>query len=158
MVFKHSCSANTLGVSGDFHINTSTWDIREKQPAAVWTLRGNIKGATGAQGIQGLQGIQGVKGDIGEVGPQGAQGFQGLQGVKGDTGAIGPKGDTGAQGNIGLTGPQGPKGDQGEPGAAVADSVEWANVLSKPTNLAKITMATLAPTSPLSGDFWYKEV
>lgn len=150
--------ANTLGVSGDFHINTSTWDIREKQPAAVWTLRGNIKGATGAQGIQGLQGIQGVKGDIGEVGPQGAQGFQGLQGVKGDTGAIGPKGDTGAQGNIGLTGPQGPKGDQGEPGAAVADSVEWANVLSKPTNLAKITMATLAPTSPLSGDFWYKEV
>lgn len=151
--------ATSLGGVGDFHLNTSTWDIREKTGASVWTVRGNIKGAVGATGAQGPQGIQGVKGDTGAVGAQGpigltgAQGIQGIKGDKGDkgdVGATGPqgiqglKGDTGStgaqgiQGPIGLTGPegpQGPKGDKGEPGAAVADSVEWVKVLNKPDNL-----------------------
>jgi len=151
--------ATSWGVVGDFHLNTSTWDVREKTGASVWTVRGNIKGPVGATGAQGTQGIQGVKGDTGANGPQG------LQGIKGDTGAQGIqglKGDTGSQGPIGLTGPQGDNleftwnGTQlgvrvegetiyqyvdlkGEPGAAVADSVEWANVLSKPTTFAPST-------------------
>lgn len=121
--FSAVVPATSLGVIGDFHLNTVTWDVREKTTATVWTVRGNIKGA------QGIQGIQGVKGDTGNTG---ATGSTGPQGIKGDTGSQGPQG---IQGPIGLTGPKGDKGDQGiqgEPGAAVADSVEWVNVLNPP--------------------------
>lgn len=55
--------ANSLGVIGDMHLNTATFDIREKTAATVWTLRGNIKGATGAQGVKGDTGAKGQDGD-----------------------------------------------------------------------------------------------
>lgn len=144
---SNAIPATSLGVVGDFHLNTSTWDIREKTGGTVWTVRGNIKGAVGATGAQGPQGIQGVKGDTGAVGSQGpigltgAQGIQGVKGDKGDkgeVGATGPQGIQGVKGDTGSTGSQGvqgPKGDKGEPGAAVADSVEWTKVLNKPANL-----------------------
>lgn len=38
--------SNDTGIVGDFHINTSTWDIREKTAISTWTLRGNIKSAS----------------------------------------------------------------------------------------------------------------
>lgn len=110
---------STLGKVGDFHLNNSTWDVREKTGASTWTVRGNIKGATGAQGPQGIQGIQGEQGPIGLTGPKGDTGATGAQGPIGETGPQGPKGDTGAQGiqgpkgETGATGSQGPKGDQG---------------------------------------------
>jgi len=115
--------ATGLGAIGDMHVNTVTWAISEKMAATIWTLRGNIKGATGNTGATGSQGVQG---------PIGNTGAQGIQGIKGDTG------NTGATGSIGPLGPQGPKGDTGATGpagASVADSVEWANVLSKPAVL-----------------------
>lgn len=114
--------ANSLGVVGDFHINTSTWDIREKTGASLWTLRGNIKGATGAQGIQGIKGDKGDTGATGSTGPVGPKGDQGIQGIQGPKGDAGPQGATGLQGPQGIQGPigpQGPKGDKGEPGDAV---------------------------------------
>lgn len=115
-------------------------------------VQGTI-GPQGAKGDTGLQGNQGIKGDIGPTGPIGPKGDTGLTGAQGPQGEVGPtgpigltgpqgiKGNTGAtgsQGPIGLTGPQGPKGDkgdtgeQGPPGAAIADSVDWGNVLNKP--------------------------
>ena len=111
--------ATSLGKVGDFHLNNSTWDVREKTGASSWTLRGNIEGATGAQGPRGIQGIQGEQGPIGLTGPKGDTGSVGPQGPIGETGLQGPKGDTGAQGiqglkgDTGATGAQGPKGDQG---------------------------------------------
>lgn len=42
--------AGALGQVGFWYINTSTWDVYEKTAAAVWTSRGNIKGATGNTG------------------------------------------------------------------------------------------------------------
>ena len=103
-----------------------------------------LTGATGAKGEQGIQGLHGIQGETGPRGPQGLKGDIGLTGPKGDTGLTGAKGETGATGPRGLQGiqgergPQGLKGDKGDqgvqgiPGPAVADSVEWANVLSKP--------------------------
>ncbi|MGN7409974.1 Gp37-like protein [Sporosarcina sp. SAFN-010] len=108
-------------------------------------------GLTGAKGDQGIQGVKGEKGDPFVYTDFTATQLAGLKGEKGDTGATGAKGDTGPRGlqgiqgiqgikgdagAIGLTGPKGDKGDtgaQGPPGAAVADSVEWLNVLGKPT-------------------------
>lgn len=85
--------AASLGLEGDWAMNTTNGDVYEKTTDTVWTKRGNFKGPTGATGAKG------DKGDTGATGPQG------LKGDKGDTGAQGPKGDTGA------TGPQGAKGD-----------------------------------------------
>ncbi len=155
--------AANLGSIGDFHIHTTTWEIREKTTAAVWTLRGTIKGAAGTQGIQGLkgdtgatgaQGIQGPKGDTGATGAQGIQGPKGdtgatgAQGLKGDTGATGPQGLQGPKGDTGATGPQGlqgPKGDtgatgpQGIQGTPGADGKTWYSGTAAPTaNLGSI--------------------
>lgn len=73
----------TQGKTGDFYINTATFDVYSKATGS-WVKTGNIKGATGAKGD---------KGDAGATGPQG------------------PKGDTGAKGATGATGPQGPQGE-----------------------------------------------
>ncbi|WP_438310789.1 Gp37-like protein [Sporosarcina sp. FA9] len=147
--------ANSLGVIGDFHVNTATWDIREKTGASVWIIRGNIKGPQGDQGIRGLTGETGV------TGTTGLNGEQGIQGPKGDkpnhqwsgtqlrfenpTGVFGSYVDLkGAKGDQGI---QGIQGDQGIPGAAVADSVEWVKVLNKPTDLETTTGAQTKATA-----------
>ncbi|AOY76693.1 collagen-like protein [Clostridium formicaceticum] len=75
-----------LGVVGDMHLNTTTWDVREKTGSSTWTVRGNIKGTTGDTGPQGPQGIQGPKGDTGNTGATGPTGPQGPQGVAGADG------------------------------------------------------------------------
>lgn len=42
--------ATGTGIVGDWYINTATSDYYEKTGAAVWTLRGNLKGLTGNTG------------------------------------------------------------------------------------------------------------
>lgn len=94
--------ATSLGVIGDWALNTSNGDVYEKTASATWTKRGNFKGSTGEQG------------------PAGAQG------PKGDTGATGPQGPAGAKGATGAQGPQGPKGDPGDAikvGTSTSDAV-----------------------------------
>ncbi|MDA3732815.1 hypothetical protein PBV87_15165 [Niameybacter massiliensis] len=85
--------ATSLGVVGDWALNTSNGDVFEKTASTTWTKRGNFRGTTGAQG------------------PVGATGATGPQGPRGETGATGPQGPAGAKG---ATGPQGPKGDPGD--------------------------------------------
>lgn len=58
--------ANSLGAVGDMHLNTATYDIREKTGATAWTLRGNIRGATGAKGDKGDKGDTGARGEDGD--------------------------------------------------------------------------------------------
>ena len=94
--------ATSLGVIGDWALNTSNGDVYEKTASTTWTKRGNFKGSTGEQG------------------PAGAQG------PKGDTGATGPQGPAGAKGATGAQGPQGPKGDPGDAikvGTSTSDAV-----------------------------------
>jgi len=69
--------ATSLGVIGDLHLNTATWDVREKTTATVWTVRGNIKGATGATGATG---------PTGPTGPPGADGASVKVGTTYETG------------------------------------------------------------------------
>lgn len=78
-----SAAPTTQGKTGDFYINTTTFDVYSKASGS-WVKTGNIKGATGPQGAQG------AKGDTGAAGPQGPKGDTGA------TGSQGPKGDPGA--------------------------------------------------------------
>lgn len=148
------------GIKGDTGITGSQGVIG---PIGPQGLKGD-KGDTGAQGIPGLKGD---KGDIGLTGVQGIQGVKGDNGLKGDkpahqwsgtqlrletpTGVYGPY--VNLIGPIGLTGPKGDKGEQGIQGiqgASIADSVEWANVLNKPENLATTEFVESAVSA--SGD------
>lgn len=159
--------ASGLGVIGDFYLNTATWDVYEKTAAAVWTSRGNIKGATGAQGIQGTQGIQGVPGTNGTNGTNGIDGKTILSGTANPTNALGTVGDyylnrttwdmfektattvwtlrgniKGAQGNQGIQGVQGIPGQQGQQGP------------QGPAGLS--TNRIYDPTDPVNNDYWAK--
>ena len=94
---------NTLGVDGDFYLQTATFDIYQKKSGSYGVV----------MNIRGPQGPTGPKGDTGDVGPAGPQG---PKGDIGNTGATGPAGPTGATGLTGATGPQGPAGPQGPKG------------------------------------------
>lgn len=63
--------ASGVGAVGDWFLRSDTGDYYEKTAAAIWTLRGNLKGATGSQGIQGPQGNTGSQGPAGAGVPLG---------------------------------------------------------------------------------------
>ncbi len=52
--------ATGTGVVGDWYINTANSDYYEKTAAAVWTLRGNLKGLTGNTGPANTLSVAGV--------------------------------------------------------------------------------------------------
>ena len=135
--------AKTLGINGDFYIDTKNLNLYGPKTKGVWkvttSLRANevpvvanvigesgAMGPTGPKGDKGATGEKGANGDrgpAGATGPQGAQGIQGstgttgLAGATGATGAAGPKGDTGDAGATGAAGVQGPTGSTGPQGA-----------------------------------------
>ena len=55
------------GKTGDFYINTTTYDVYSKATGA-WVKTGNIKGATGPQGVPGTNGKDGAPGAKGADG------------------------------------------------------------------------------------------
>lgn len=127
-------------VVGDWYLDSTSGDYYEKTGASVWTLRGNLKGATGSQGPQGNTGSQGPQGNPGTAGTAGAPGsvwFSQAGAPASGTGIVGDyslnttNGDvykkTGTstwalQGNI--KGPQGATGTTGSQGPAGADGAQ----------------------------------
>jgi hypothetical protein len=73
---------NTLGVNGDYYLNTSTSDVHFKA-AGVYSVTVNIKGAVGPAGPTST-----VAGPQGPTGPAGAQGPVGVTGVGTSTGVL----------------------------------------------------------------------
>ena len=57
----------SLGVNGDWYINTLTWDISYKESNA-WVTKGNIKGSDGTNGTNGTNGEDGAPGQDGNDG------------------------------------------------------------------------------------------
>jgi hypothetical protein len=138
--------SKTLGINGDFYIDTKNLNLYGSKTKGVWKLTTSLKpkepaiaaivtgdtgpsgprGETGAQGDKGEKGITGDKGAAGDKGATGALGVQGLTGsigLAGATGSAGPKGETGAtgaqgvQGSTGLTGAAGSAGAKGDTGS-----------------------------------------
>jgi hypothetical protein len=126
-----SVPSKTLGINGDFYIDTKNLNLYGPKTKGVWKLTTSLKpkepaiaaivtgdaGPTGPRGDTGAQGDKGEKGITGEKGAQGALGIQGLTGNTGATGAIGFSGATGATGLAGATGAVGSAGTSGVAGA-----------------------------------------
>lgn len=130
--------ANSLGVDGDFYIDTLKLNMYGPKVNGVWpapiSLRGpaGVDGKSGTNGTEGKAGATGSNGSTssttgqqgarGPTGPQGSQGVSGTQGLlgsiglTGEVGPTGPTGPTGPIGSTGLTGGNGPAGSSGSTG------------------------------------------
>jgi hypothetical protein len=132
---------STLGINGDFYIDTRSLLIYGPKKSNKWPLPQSLQGPIGATGADGKNGSEGKtlsntsavagptgspgekgdkgeKGETGSAGVSGAPGSTGLTGAKGDTGLTGATGAPGSgSGTPGATGAQGPIGNTGSTGA-----------------------------------------
>ena len=132
---------STLGINGDFYIDTRSLLIYGPKKSNKWPLPQSLQGPIGATGADGKNGSEGKtlsntsavagptgspgekgdkgeKGETGSAGVSGAPGSAGLTGAKGDTGLTGATGAPGSgSGTPGATGAQGPIGNTGSTGA-----------------------------------------
>ncbi len=128
---------NSLGINGDFYIDTRSLLIYGPKVKSKWPTPQNLQGPTGAAGASGSDGKNGNDGKVsnasgtaGPAGPQGPSGAAGPAGPAGPAGATGPAGSgggtpgptgaTGASGAPGSIGPSGPAGSTGATGATGA--------------------------------------
>jgi hypothetical protein len=135
--------AKTLGINGDFYIDTKNLNLYGPKTKGVWKIATSLKvkdvpvvanvigesgaigqtgakGATGDKGATGATGAQGIQGLTGPIGVTGLAGASGATGSAGTPGVAGAKGDTGAQGSQGASGASGATGSAGTPGVAGA--------------------------------------
>jgi hypothetical protein len=124
---------SSLGIDGDFYIDTRSLLIYGPKRKGKWSTPQNIQGPTGPAGNDGKNGSDGkssstsnvnsIAGPQGPVGPQGEKGEKGDKGDSGEQGVMGLPGAPGAMGPAGMpgaTGAQGPQGVQGPAGATGA--------------------------------------
>ena len=117
----------SLGVNGDFYIDTVTLNIYGPKTKNAWPIPKSligpqgVAGAAGKQGINGKDGRDGVNGKDGRDGVNGKDGERGASGASGSgSGSAGPAGPAGPTGPAGPAGPAGASGAQGAPGVAGA--------------------------------------
>ena len=118
---------SSLGINGDFYIDTRSLLIYGPKAKGKWPLPQNLQGPIGATGVTGISGSDGKNGSdaksgtananvVGTTGPQGERGLTGAAGPAGPAGAAGSSGSGG--GTPGATGATGAAGSPGAPGSA----------------------------------------
>lgn len=75
--------ASSLGLVGDYYLDTATGNVYTKTTGNTWVLISNITGPQGVAGPAGVAGPQGI------AGPQGVAGTNGINGVNGTNGTNG---------------------------------------------------------------------
>jgi hypothetical protein len=115
--------SNTLGINGDFYIDTRSLLISGPKTKGKWPAAKSLQGANGTNGSDGRNGTdaKNVSTASSVAGPAGPQGERGEKGADGAAGASGGAGVAGAAGTAGAMGPAGPAGSgspgtQGSPG------------------------------------------
>ena len=146
-----SVPTKSLGINGDFYIDTKSMNMYGPKKNNSWPLPISMRGPSGPAGPSGVDGKNGTSatsgaGATGAVGPQGPAGPQGATGPAGPQGATGPAGASGS--GSGSTGPAGPAGATGATGATGAqgpkgDTGTAASIQS--VNLTQWTMSTATP-------------
>ncbi len=153
---------NSIGIDGDFYIDTRSLLIYGPKAKGRWSSPQSIQGPTGPSGNDGRNGSdgktvstsnvntvvgpQGIQGALGPVGPQGEKGEKGEQGLPGATGAAGAPGISGAAGASGPNGAQGPAGPAGATGA----KGETGTSVSSEVFVVDIPAWTLSTSTPFS--------
>lgn len=96
--------AKSLGIDGDFYIDTKSMNMYGPKKNNSWPLPVSMRGPQGPTGTAGSDGKNGTSGAVsaGTAGAAGPQGPAGPAGPKGETGAQGPKGDAGAAGAVNI--------------------------------------------------------
>ena len=153
--------SNTLGINGDFYIDTRSLLISGPKKNGKWPAARSLQGANGTNGTDGRngndaknvstastvagpagpQGERGEKGIDGVAGSSGTAGAAGVAGVAGATGANGPAGATGPAGS-GATGAQGPSGSTGSNGATGQAGARGETGTVGPSEVTDISIAT----------------
>lgn len=118
--------SNTLGINGDFYIDTRSLLISGPKANGKWPAARSMQGANGTNGNDGRNGtdaknVSTASNVAGPAGPQGERGEKGVEGMAGTSGSAGAAGVPGAAGAIGPAGSTGPAGSgatgaQGSPG------------------------------------------
>jgi hypothetical protein len=113
--------SKTLGINGDFYIDTKNANLYGPKTNGVWKLTTSLRplptkatatvpGATGTTGASGVIGPRGLPGIVGEKGATGLTGAPGVAGPAGLPGAAGAPGVAGAPGSVGSDGAPGSSG------------------------------------------------
>jgi len=164
--------SNTLGINGDFYIDTRSLLISGPKANGKWPSSRSLQGANGVNGIdgkngsaaknvstastvagpvgpQGERGEKGVDGSVGANGGAGADGLPGASGAQGLAGATGPAGSgaTGAQGSAGVSGARGETGTVGSQGTSGARGETGTVGPSEVTNISIPTWTLQTATS-----------
>ena len=94
---------STLGINGDFYIDTRSLLIYGPKKSNKWPLPQSLQGPAGTNGADGKNGSEGktISNASSVAGPTGSQGEKGEKGDKGESGSAG------APGAAGLTGAKG---------------------------------------------------
>ena len=140
--------AKSLGIDGDFYIDTKSMNMYGPKKNNSWPLPVSLRGPQGPAGIAGADGKNASASSVsaGTAGPAGPQGPAGPAGPKGETGATGPQGPAGPAGsNTGTAGPAGPKGDTGATGAQGPKGDAGSVPSIQSVNLTQWTMSTATP-------------
>jgi hypothetical protein len=110
--------SKTLGINGDFYIDTKNANLYGPKTNGVWKLTTSLRplptkatatvpgatGTTGASGVIGPRGLPGIAGEKGATGITGAPGVAGSAGLPGLPGVAGAPGSVGADGAPGANG------------------------------------------------------
>ena len=123
--------SNTLGINGDFYIDTRSLLISGPKTKGKWPTPRSLQGSNGTNGTDGRNGndaksVSTASTVAGPVGPQGERGEKGIDGVAGSSGAAGVAGAMGANGPAGATGPAG-SGSTGAQGPAGSNGTNGTN-------------------------------
>jgi hypothetical protein len=161
----------SLGINGDFYIDTRSLLIYGPKAKGKWPLPQNLQGPIGATGVTGISGSDGKNGSdaksgtnnaniVGTTGPQGERGLTGAAGpagpagaagssgsgggTPGATGAAGATGATGASGSAGSTGPAGPTGSTGATGLTGAKGDAGSAGLAGTSGISKAIVGSFS--------------
>jgi hypothetical protein len=153
---------SSLGINGDFYIDTRSLLIYGPKSKGKWPTPQSIQGPTGSTGSDGKNGADGKvvsnsnissssggKGETGAQGEKGEQGPAGAPGIAGAIGPVGPAGPAGAMGPAGSSGSNGSNGAAGATGATGAQGVAGAKGETGTTGPSEVTVIAL-PTFSLS--------
>lgn len=129
--------SKTLGINGDFYIDTKNANLYGPKTKRVWKLTTSLRplptkasptvpGATGSTGSTGAAGLIGPRGLPGATGEKGATGATGTNGLPGTAGTNGLPGTAGAPGAAGTPGAPGANGAPGITNSYFVDIGNWS--------------------------------